>query len=233
MRTALLIVCLCVGGCASESEDQTRDSGTTLTAVAGGIADASGPDAGPKDALASDAEPTDLGLMDGGAPAVPTACMGSCRDLSLSIDLNGTQDSFQRAYYGLTSPAQSSSGEWQVHLEATSGGADGCPTESSPSPDWTLVVAGLTVPVGPQAVTDGISVSFLDFSGRFLSGAPITRSTQRAVSVRAANLCLDCVGRTAPAHPDGLLSLDLQASFAEGTISGQVFATHCDSLDLP
>ncbi|CAN0560658.1 unnamed protein product, partial [Laminaria digitata] len=195
--------------------------------------DASANDASPQDAAAPDAQPVDSGVMDAGVPALPTECAGACRDLSLMIDLSGAQDSFQRAYYGLTSPAQSSSGTWELHLEATSGGADGCPTEASPSPDWTLVLAGLTLPLGRDPVVQGLSVSFLDFSGRFLTGTPITRSTTRSVQALAANLCPECVGMSAPAHPEGLVSLNLQASFAEGSIAGQVFATHCDSLDLP
>lgn len=231
MRRSLLITCLLVTACNSDPQDPTPDSGTNSASDAApadtGATDAATADAGPTDTGATDAQPTDAGT------GLPTTCEGACRTLDLAIDLSEAQGSFQRAYYGLTSPAQSNSGSWAVHIEATSGGADGCPTENSPSPDWTLVVSGLALPLSPEPVMDGISVSFLDFSGQFLSPAPITRSTARSVQVLAADLCTDCVGMTAPAHPTGLVSLSLEATFAEGTIRGQVFATHCDSLDLP
>jgi hypothetical protein len=35
----------------------------------------------------------------------------------------------------------------------------------------------------------------------------------------------------APADPDGLLALDVALTFESGTITGHLFATHCDSLD--
>ena len=40
-----------------------------------------------------------------------------------------------------------------------------------------------------------------------------------------------CVGGAAPSDPDGLIALDLDVTFAGGTVRGHLFALHCDALD--
>ncbi|MCA9550108.1 MAG: hypothetical protein KC933_08740, partial [Myxococcales bacterium] len=61
------------------------------------------------------------------------------------------------------------------------------------------------------------------------------RTTTATVSlnhVQGGALCPACVGMPAPAHPEGFVALEVQASFPEGGLSGHVFATHCDSMDV-
>lgn len=48
----------------------------------------------------------------------------------------------------------------------------------------------------------------------------------------AAAAVARCVGQPAPAHPNGFVALELTATFEQGTLSGHVYALHCDSLDL-
>ena len=181
-------------------------------------------DAGPPDADTADAGRPDAG------PGLPITCEGPCRSLTVAATLNQAQGGFQRAYYGLTAPGQSSTGDWALYVEASSGGADGCPTETSPTPDWNLIVAAVP-PLALAPVTTG-SASLFDFVGHFLDAAPLTRASAVSVQLVAADVCTECVGRPAPAHPDGFVAFDLEARFPEGAVMGHVFATHCDSLDV-
>lgn len=36
----------------------------------------------------------------------------------------------------------------------------------------------------------------------------------------------------APNDPDGMVALDVTLTFPDGTVTGHLYATHCDSLDL-
>lgn len=220
-RLSILLSAALASAC---SATDPTDAG--VPADAGPAGDASLPaDAGD----APDAGPDDAGAPDAGA-GLPTRCEGACRDTSAAITLNGTQGDFQRAFYGLTAPSQSSTGDWALYVEASSGGAEGCPSEASPTPAWNLIVAAIPADAGPEPVA--ATASFFDFDGRFLDAVPLTRASAATVTLVAADLCTACVGQPAPAHPAGFVAFDLSAAFPEGAITGHVFATHCDSLDV-
>jgi hypothetical protein len=117
---------------------------------------------------------------------------------------------FERAQHGRA-------GTDRVYLEAHSGGDPACPTMMSPSPRRTLVVSGVRVGTAVQTEADGVTASLLDFTGELVT-APIVRATAVRVTPRAIN-------------PGTSVSLEINATFPGGTITGTVLAPHCDSLD--
>lgn len=117
---------------------------------------------------------------------------------------------FERAQHGRA-------GADRVYLEAHSGGDPACPTMMSPSPRRTLVVSGVRVGTAVQTEADGVTAALLDFTGELVS-APIVRATAVRVTPRAIN-------------PGTSVSLEINATFPGGTITGSVVAPHCDSLD--
>lgn len=186
----------------------------------------------------SDASTMDAGAEDASqdtGTSLPATCEGACREHALSVDFGAQTGSIERAVYGLSAPATSTSGAWEIYIEAIHGGFSGCPAEDSPTPDWTLILSGLPFALDTTALTkadDGLSATFLDYDGRFLAAEPIARAAAVSAAPIAARL------DTAPTqqganHDDGLIALDLDASFAQGAISGRLVATHCASLDSP
>jgi hypothetical protein len=174
------------------------------------------------DLLAADSAATD------GSGALPDRCGSPCAEQTLSATFGGTSEPFERAVYGVETGADAG-----LYLEALHGGFSGCPSDSSPTPQRTLVVSGLTLPVDNRPINSaqGLAVTLLDFAGTLLPSRPVAGATSATAVFRAARLCADCVGQPAPADPDGFVALDLEASFDGGTVTGRIFATHCDSLD--
>jgi hypothetical protein len=125
-----------------------------------------------------------------------------------------TRAPFDRAQHGLE-------GDGGLYVEAHFAGDPACPGPSSPTPDRTLIVAGLRWPGdgGPQTYADGVRVTLLDFAGN-LSPNPF----DRAVTVRA-------VARSV--QPGVLVSFTLEATFDGGVVTGGFEAPHCASLDGP
>ncbi|MFP4598079.1 MAG: hypothetical protein ACOC9J_01530 [Persicimonas sp.] len=180
-----------------------------------------GPDAGSPDA-ASDA-----------AEGLPTTCEGFCREQSLSVDYGGTSATIERAVYGITAPDVSDSGEWEIYIEALEGGFDGCPQQDSPTPDWSLILSGLPAALADTTLTradDGLAATFLDYDGRFLGEEPFVRATDVSVTPVAANIDTELVIDGVD-HEDGVVALDVEASFDDGSITGHLVATHCASMD--
>lgn len=131
-----------------------------------------------------------------------------------------------RAVYGLTIEAGQPT---TAHVEAYRGGGAGCPTEASPTPDYTLVLGAVPVPTAAATVTS--PGNLLDFEGDLLGGALGARATAVTLTPVAVDVCPTCVGGAAPSDPDGFIALDASLTFEGGTVSGHLFATHCDSLD--
>lgn len=175
--------------------------------------DAATPDAGPDAAGGPDA-------------ALPTACDGACRTTALTARFGATTRTFDRAVYGVTATAGQPP---TLHVEAYRGGPAGCPTASSPTPDYTLVLGELALPTTAAPVATAANV--LDFVGDLLGGPLGAAATAATATPIALDVCPTCVGQPAPADPDGLVALDLTATFAAGTVTGHLFAVHCDSLD--
>ncbi len=219
MRPFILASLLCAAGCGDDRREASADAGR-LSA-----------DAGPSSA---DAGSASLDASQPADDALPTTCEGACRELTLRATLGGEQGDFSHARYGVTAPAASASGDWELHVEVHAGGEDACPRESSPTPRQTVVLRlpllASTAPlVGPSSLS---ALTFLDFEGRFLPGpSPLSRATRFTVSPRAADVCTACLGAPEPSHAAGFVAFDVAAELAEGTLTGKVLATHCDSLD--
>ncbi len=158
--------------------------------------------------------------------AVPTTCDGACRTTTLAAQFGATTRSFDHAAYGVTVTAGQPP---TLHVEAYRGGPAGCPTASSPTPDYTLVLSELALPTTAAPVATAANV--LDFVGDLLGGPLGAAATAATATPIALDVCPTCVGQPAPADPDGLVALDLTATFAAGTVTGHLFAVHCDSLD--
>jgi hypothetical protein len=106
----------------------------------------------------------------------------------------------------------------QIYLELSRGGDDGCPSESSATPDQILTVSGyLGTELGTQDT--GIMTAFFDFEGSFREEIAPAMSTAATVEL----LTLDQEAGTATGNVD--------ITFDEGSAIGGFSAVHCDSLD--
>lgn len=160
-----------------------------------------GVDGGAGDAGATDAGSSDAGVTDAGVTR-------------LVVTLGGRTGEFTRAQHGLEP-------DGGLYVEAHFGGDPACPTQSSPTPDRTLVIAGLRALTDGGTLTsqDGARVTLLDFTGA-LTPAPFLRASS--------------VVATAGAMTPGVsVSFSLEATFDGGALSGSFVAEHCASLDGP
>lgn len=162
--------------------------------------------------------------VDAAVDAFGQRCEGACRTTIVTAAMAATR-SFDRASYGVTARASGAG----LHVEAHRGGGTGCPTSTSPTPDYTLVLGNVPIPMSTAPVTS--PANLLDFVGDLLGGPLGAAATTVTVTPIAADVCATCVGMPAPGDPDGFVALDLSLTFAAGTVTGHLFATHCDSLD--
>ncbi len=207
-----LVVCggalLSSAGCSAGDSESSTDAGSDAGASV---------DAG--DVLGADAQ-------DG----LPNSCTGDCATMSLVATFGGTTRNFDRAFFGLTSPQKSESGDWEVYIENGAGDDDQCPTMKSPTPDFLLLLAGMplaTLDPGPITAT----ANLLDFEGDLLTKAIREEATSNTVTWAGYDPCIACAEGTEPDRPSRMVAVDIEATFASGTISGHSYATHCDSLD--
>jgi len=142
-------------------------------------------------------------------PELPTTCEGGCRDTALTAMFFSTRV-LDRAVYG------NNASNSTLHVEAYTGGDDSCPTEISPTPDYSLVLGKVATPNGTTATTSPGNV--VDFVGDLLGGDLGAQAT--IVIVRAV-----------AAKPDDFVALDVDLEFDAGSLNGHLFATHCASLD--
>jgi hypothetical protein len=161
--------------------------------------------------------PPDTGVTADAPSDAPTN-----RTTQLVAMFGGDTRALDRAYYGVTKSAT----ETTLHIEAYKGGGTGCPTMSSPTPDYTLIFG--KVPIAAATTSPG---NLLDFQGDLLDGPLGAAATTVTLSGFTADVCPSCVGMPAPADTDGFAAFDASLTFSAGTISGHVYATHCDSLD--
>lgn len=203
-----------------------------LTAAACGD-DSSSDDDTSTDSAVPDAARLDAALPDGAAGdaaidapgGLPTTCTGACARTMLMATFDGTTRVLGAAYYGLTQ----TSGGSTIRVEAYRGSDPGCPDEGSGTPDQTLILVAIPVPTTTDPTTT--TATLLDFEGALLGGPINASATAVTLVPTAASICLDCVGMPPPSDPDGVLALDADLTFADGTIRGHLFAKHCDSLD--
>lgn len=137
--------------------------------------------------------------------------------MSLTAKFGSVQRTLDRAYFGVTRSASGAT----LHVEAYRGGGTGCPTQSSPTTDYTLVLATVPMPSGMMPITSPGNI--LDFVGHLLNGPLGAAATTVTITPMATDVCATCSGT--------FLSADTSITFAAGTITGHLYATHCDSLD--
>ena len=135
-------------------------------------------------------------------------CTGACMTTAVIVNI-AAQRTLDVAYYGVNQNGS-------LHLEAYAGAAAGCPTMSSPTPDYALILGAVPVPTDATASTS--SANLLDYKGDLLGG-PIGKA--------ATTVALMPTSFAAATH----VALDLDLGFNPGTATGHLFATHCASLD--
>jgi hypothetical protein len=153
------------------------------------------------------ASPDAPAFSEAGLEAGPAPCTGACQVTALTATFAATRV-LDRAHFGVTA----SNGT--LHVEAHRGGGTGCPSDGSPTPDYTLVLGRVT------ATAPGSSPgNILDFVGDLLGGPLGAAATTVAITPVASD-------------PD-FVALDIELTFEAGTIAGHLYATHCTSLDSP
>lgn len=146
------------------------------------------------------------------APDAPPAqtCTGACRTTALTATFGTDTRVLDRAYYGVTTTAAGNT----LHVEAYRNAPAGCPTSSSATPDYTLILGKVGI------ATPGMSPgNILDFKGDLLDGPLGAAATTVSLQTVAVDLAM------------GYIALDATLTFAAGSIAGHLFATHCASLD--
>ena len=139
--------------------------------------------------------------------AGPPPCTGACQVTALTATFAATRV-LDRAHFGVTAS------DGTLHVEAHRGGGTGCPSQSSPNPDYTLVL-GRVMATAPGSSPGNI----LDFVGDLLGGPLGAAATTVAI--------------TPVASDSDFVALDIELAFEAGTIAGHLYATHCASLDAP
>lgn len=145
---------------------------------------------------------------DSGSDGASSSCEGACKQTNVTAMFQVTR-MLDSAYYGVTFDTNN------LHVEAYKRGSTGCPTMSSPTPDYTLVLGE----VEPDAPTSTMATAnILDFKGDLLGGPLGVAATMVQVE------------RTA-IETGSFVALDVTLTFQQGTVTGHLYATHCASLD--
>jgi hypothetical protein len=136
-------------------------------------------------------------------------CTGACQTTVLTATMSATRV-LDHAYFGITAADNT------LHVEAYKGGAAGCPTMSSPTPDYTLVLGKVTRPT--STATSSSPGNMLDYKGDLLGG-PLGQAATAVTLTPVA------------ASGDTFVAFDVMLTFPAGTVTGHLYATHCASLD--
>lgn len=146
---------------------------------------------------------------------------------TLTITKGASTFPLSQAYFGLT---RLKDGSFEIYVEVYEGAAPGCPVQDSPSPDRTLILAGLLpATTTPQTKADGVSATVLDFEGS-VTDLPVLKSTMASITTVAENLCTECYGQPDPGGR--FYTFTMTSTFDDGvSIAGTGHAAHCDSLD--
>ena len=164
--------------------------------------------------------------------ALPSTCDGDCASTAVVSTFGRKNSTFRTAFYGLTAAKKSTSGKVELYLETYVDGSSSCPNEQSPTPAMTLIVSGIEFPLTRMTLTDeAATIKLLDFNGETLGeGNLIADPTSVSITPKAASICETCLGN--PDESDsGFVRLDMKLAFDGGTIEGQLYAKHCDSMD--
>ena len=172
-------------------------------------------------------------------PVLLDTCVGTCTKQNLEFTaLDGRTLPFSTTGFGLTHPSYTESGEWEIYIESWERGADGCPDEGSPTPDHNLILSRIPIPTTTDTLTkeaDSLTSVFFDFNSDVVDTTqnPSGFIHASAVTIKpvGVSVCTECVGVLTMPDVDGFVSFDVTAEFEEGTVSGRIYAQHCDSLD--
>ncbi|MFN0252974.1 MAG: hypothetical protein ACKV2T_39230 [Kofleriaceae bacterium] len=145
------------------------------------------------------------------AGGLATTCTGACRTTALAATFGATTRTLDVAYFGVTTAG----GTQSLYVEAYGGAAAGCPTMSSPTPDYTLIFGSVPMPTSTAVLTS--VANLIDFQGDLLPSPAPVRATVVTLTPVAKNTME--------------LALDADLTFGSGTLAGHLYATHCDSLD--
>jgi hypothetical protein len=140
---------------------------------------------------------------------VGPSCEGDCQITTLTAAFEETR-LLDHAVFGINA------GDSTLHVEVYAGGDPGCPTETSATPDYALVLGKVAMPTGPAPTSSSGNV--LDFVGDLLGGELGAQAKFVIINARAASL------------PD-FVALGAYLEFDTGAVSGHLYATHCSSLD--
>jgi hypothetical protein len=150
---------------------------------------------------------------------------------------------FPVALFGVTIEGTEGNGNERVaslYVETSDAEDGACPVEASPTPGHLLILSGVPLPAPATAVTEasGAKAVLLDFTGDLLVGDdPFLAAARVSLRFDAGLVCADCIGQGPPSQPDGAAKLTVQAEWEDAngavflTATGQLTASHCDSLD--
>jgi hypothetical protein len=198
---------------------------TAILLVLAGCSDDASTVADLTDAAAGDAGPT---IDSGISPEFGTPCDQACQVVDAILTVGSEERRIERAFYGIS---ESPDAEFELYIEAYRGGAQGCPTDQSPMPEQTLVLSGIPIPppgeIGGVDSDAGLRVNLLDFEG--LVAQPVLPAESAALTWNSVSICSECNEQ----DDSGFLSFEIEAEFgADGSLSGQLYATHCVTLDV-
>lgn len=168
---------------------------------------------------APDAPPSIDAGVDAPSNGFPTTCTGDCQVTALTATFQATR-TLNLAYFGVTRSASGAT----LHVEAFGGAQAGCPSQNDPPPDYTLILGSVPIPTSTAASTS--PGNLLDFQGDLFGGDLGRAATSVVLMPVAADVCETCT-----TDPDGMIALDAMLTFEGGTVSGHLYARHCDSMD--
>lgn len=130
------------------------------------------------------------------------------------VDINGVKRTLERGQFGTTKDGADET----LYVEAHEGGVEACPETETPK--RTMIVSN--VPLGAVGDSfdegDGVTVSFLDFTGdQITTDNPTTKATKAKVTLIAYGA-------------EDSVEIEVEATFDEGTAKGRVFATYCEAM---
>ena len=148
---------------------------------------------------------------------------GATGKTSVVVTIKNVSRTVVRAQFGKSA---ADAAKESFHTESHEGGDAACPTQASPTPKRTLIVSG--VPRGAPGTkftkSDGVSAAFFDFTGYQLGNVPLVKASAVTVTIVA----IDVGASTTDGA--GLVEIDVDATFPDGTAKGRVAATYCASL---
>ena len=174
--------------------------------TASGVDQGTGVDSGVEAGVegANDASPSEVET--GASVLTPT------KATSAQVVINGVTRTLERAQFGVTKS------DGSLYIEAHEGGVAACPETETPK--RTLIISGVTKGAPGQTFTksDGVTVSLLDFTGdQITSTPPSAKATAATITIVALD-------------GEASVEIEVDATFAEGTAKGRVYATYCAAM---